>query len=105
MSSPYAQFTPPPGASSQPSSRRRSSPTPAVIDRKVMVLEAVIEGIRERGFPLTVREIGQRVGLKSASTVHAHLLDLESMGLVRFAGGYHGGFLPVTNGTCPVCGK
>jgi repressor LexA len=35
------------------------------------------------GYPPTVREIGQAVGLTSPSTVHAHLAKLESAGLIR----------------------
>src|SRR5204863_8616896 len=35
------------------------------------------------GYPPTVREIGKAVGLHSASTVHAHLANLEKIGLLR----------------------
>jgi repressor LexA len=35
------------------------------------------------GYPPTVREIGKAVGLHSSSTVHAHLANLEKLGLVR----------------------
>jgi repressor LexA len=35
------------------------------------------------GYPPTVREIGKAVGLHSSSTVHAHLLNLEKIGLLR----------------------
>jgi len=35
------------------------------------------------GYPPTVREIGQAVGLHSSSTVHAHLHNLEKIGLLR----------------------
>jgi repressor LexA len=35
------------------------------------------------GYPPTVREIGQAVGLHSSSTVHAHLANLEKIGLLR----------------------
>jgi repressor LexA len=38
---------------------------------------------RERGYPPTVREIGEAVGLASPSTVHAHLANLERAGLLR----------------------
>jgi repressor LexA len=35
------------------------------------------------GYPPTVREIGKAVGLSSSSTVHAHLANLEKLGLLR----------------------
>ncbi len=38
---------------------------------------------RKTGYPPTVREIGQAMGLHSPSTVHAHLAKLEKLGLLR----------------------
>ena len=35
------------------------------------------------GYPHTVRDIGKAVGLASSSTVHAHLANLEKVGLLR----------------------
>src|SRR5438874_5261328 len=35
------------------------------------------------GYPPTVRDIGKAVGLASSSTVHAHLANLEKLGLMR----------------------
>jgi repressor LexA len=37
----------------------------------------------EHGYPPTVRDIGQAIGLTSSSTVHAHLANLEKLGLLR----------------------
>jgi repressor LexA len=37
----------------------------------------------EHGYPPTVRDIGKAVGLASSSTVHAHLSNLEKIGLLR----------------------
>ncbi len=37
----------------------------------------------ENGYPPTVRDIGKAVGLASSSTVHAHLANLEKLGLIR----------------------
>ena len=37
----------------------------------------------EHGYPPTVRDIGRAIGLTSSSTVHAHLSNLEKLGLVR----------------------
>src|SRR5215212_11320786 len=39
--------------------------------------------MRERGYPPSVREIGESVGLTSPSTVHSHLASLEKMGFLR----------------------
>jgi repressor LexA len=41
------------------------------------------EYVDAHGYPPTVREIGERVGLASPSTVHAHLANLERAGLLR----------------------
>ena len=37
----------------------------------------------EHGYPPTVRDIGKAVGLASSSTVHAHLANLERLGMLR----------------------
>ena len=51
--------------------------------RQREILEFVNTHVDEQGYPPTVREIGQAVGLTSPSTVHAHLARLESSGLIR----------------------
>jgi len=43
----------------------------------------VVEYVDRHGYPPTVREIGEAVGLASPSTVHAHLANLERAGLLR----------------------
>ena len=43
----------------------------------------VLEYVDRHGYPPTVREIGEAVGLASPSTVHAHLANLERAGLLR----------------------
>ncbi len=47
------------------------------------ILTYIDECIREQGFPPSVREIGEAVGLSSSSTVHAHLSILERDGFLR----------------------
>ena len=37
----------------------------------------------KQGYPPTVRDIGKAVGLASSSTVHAHLANLEKLGMLR----------------------
>ena len=44
------------------------------------ILEFIAEQIRERGYPPSVREIGEAVGLTSPSTVHTHLKVLQREG-------------------------
>jgi repressor LexA len=43
----------------------------------------LVDYVDRHGYPPTVREIGQAVGLASPSTVHAHLANLERAGLLR----------------------
>ena len=45
------------------------------------IYEYIAACIREQGYPPSVREIGEAVGLKSPSTVHFHLKRLEEAGL------------------------
>lgn len=47
------------------------------------ILATIKENLRTKGYPPSVREIGQAVGLSSSSTVHAHLAKLESLGYIR----------------------
>jgi repressor LexA len=48
--------------------------------RQRQVLEFVDSEVRRRGYPPSVREIGEAVGLSSSSTVHAHLAALQDKG-------------------------
>ena len=47
------------------------------------ILEFIAEQIRERGYPPSVREIGEAVGLTSPSTVHTHLQVLQREGYLQ----------------------
>jgi repressor LexA len=51
--------------------------------RQQRILEFISETVRERGYPPTVREIGEAVGLTSSSSVHAQLANLEKKGLLH----------------------
>lgn len=51
--------------------------------RQKEVFEYVKKWIREKGYPPSVREICEGIGLSSTSTVHAHLNQLENKGLIR----------------------
>ncbi|MDB4868285.1 MAG: lexA [Cohnella sp.] len=52
-------------------------------NRQNAILEFIKNEVREKGYPPSVREIGEAVGLASSSTVHGHLDRLEKKGLIR----------------------
>jgi repressor LexA len=47
------------------------------------ILDFIAAELRERGYPPSVREIGEAVGLTSSSTVHTHLTTLQRQGYLR----------------------
>ncbi|OPY58045.1 MAG: LexA repressor [Pelotomaculum sp. PtaU1.Bin035] len=51
--------------------------------REEAILAMIKKSIREKGYPPSVREIGQAVGLSSSSTVHGYLKRLEGRGYLR----------------------
>ena len=51
--------------------------------RQKEIFEFISGYASKHGYPPTVREIGKAVGLTSSSTVHAHLANLEKIGLLR----------------------
>jgi repressor LexA len=51
--------------------------------RQQEIFEYIRKYAAKTGYPPTVREIGKAVGLHSSSTVHAHLANLEKIGLLR----------------------
>ena len=51
--------------------------------RQQRILDFIATTVRERGYPPTVREIGEAVGLTSSSSVHAQLANLERQGLLH----------------------
>src|SRR5438876_3442792 len=51
--------------------------------RQAQIFEFIKRHTSEKGYPPTVRDIGQGVGLTSSSTVHAHLANLERAGVLR----------------------
>ena len=52
-------------------------------ERQQQVLDYIRETVNGRGYPPSVREIGDAVGLNSPSTVHAHLNSLVAAGAIR----------------------
>jgi repressor LexA len=51
--------------------------------RQQEIWNYLVEYVDRHGYPPTVREIGEQVGLASPSTVHAHLANLERAGLLK----------------------
>ncbi|MBA3289624.1 MAG: transcriptional repressor LexA [Acidimicrobiia bacterium] len=56
---------------------------PKITTRQRQVLEFIERQTRDRGYPPSVREIGEAIGLTSPSTVHSHLNTLERLGYLR----------------------
>jgi repressor LexA len=52
-------------------------------ERQQDILDFLSDFITENGYPPSVREIGEAVGLSSSSTVHSHLNALENKGFIR----------------------
>ena len=51
--------------------------------RQQEIWQFLVTYVDGHGYPPTVREIGEEVGLASPSTVHAHLANLERVGLIK----------------------
>jgi repressor LexA len=56
---------------------------PALTERQRGILDCIVTHTRDHGYPPSVREIGETVGLTSTSTVHAHLATLQRLGYLR----------------------
>ena len=54
-----------------------------ISSKQQQILEVIQSAIKVKGYPPSVREIGEAVGLKSPSTVHMHLNKLEQIGAIR----------------------
>lgn len=69
--------------------------------RQQLILDFIQERIKTKGYPPSVREIGAAVGLKSSSTVHAHLVQLEEKGYIRKDPSKPRAIIPVTQQEAP----
>jgi repressor LexA len=56
---------------------------PLLTARQQEIWQFLVDYVDGHGYPPTVREIGDAVGLASPSTVHAHLANLDRAGLIR----------------------
>jgi len=70
-----------------PEPRKSRTPDAAAVTaltaRQRTILEFIVEQMGARGYPPSVREIGEAVGLTSPSTVHSHLSTLQRLGYLR----------------------
>jgi repressor LexA len=57
--------------------------TRSLTGRQQAILDCIADHVEQHGYPPSVREIGESVGLGSPSTVHAHLETLERLGYLR----------------------
>lgn len=55
--------------------------------KRKIIYQFLIDYITENGFPPSVREIADAVGLKSVSSVCGYLIDLERAGLIKTISG------------------
>jgi repressor LexA len=55
---------------------------PKITEKQRSILDFIKKEIKEKGYPPSVREICQAVGLRSTSTVHGHLKRLEKIGVL-----------------------
>ena len=60
-----------------------SAVAPELTDRQHAVLDVLRSHTAEHGYPPTVREIGEVLGMASSSTVHSHLAALERAGIIE----------------------
>ena len=58
-------------------------PGSKITARQRQVLDFIEQQMRDRGYPPSVREIGEAIGLTSPSTVHSHLNTLQRLGYLR----------------------
>jgi repressor LexA len=65
------------------SSRVRGEVDTTLTGKRREILEYIEASLRDRGYPPSVREIGEAVGLTSSSSVHAHLATLQKQGYLR----------------------
>jgi len=55
----------------------------SLTDRQRRILEVIETNMRDRGYPPSVREIGEAVGLSSSASVHNHLATLQRLGYLH----------------------
>src|SRR3954469_24169261 len=72
--------------------------------RKQRIIEYIAETVRQRGYPPSVREIAEAVGLASTSAVHHHLQALEREGLLERGASHSRAIRLTPQATAPTAG-
>jgi repressor LexA len=70
-------------AKDRPAARRKPRPRNALSSRQRKIVQAIRNSIEHRGYPPSLREIGDAAGLKSTSAVTHQLCALEAKGVLR----------------------
>jgi len=58
-------------------------PNDKISEKQFQIFKCIVDAIKNIGYPPSVREIAEAVGLSSSATVHAHLKKLEDFGYIR----------------------
>jgi len=58
-------------------------PNDKISEKQFQIFKCIVDAIKNIGYPPSVREIAEAVGLRSSATVHAHLKKLEDFGYIR----------------------
>ena len=74
----------------------------ALTPKQQQVYDYILDFTARNGYPPSVREIGEHVGLKSPSTVHFHLKGLESAGLIARTEGKTRSITPLVSHPAPA---
>jgi repressor LexA len=76
----------------------------ALTDRQQQILDFISSSIAERGYPPTLREIGEHFGIRSTNGVNDHLKALEKKGVLRREDLKSRAMRPISMGTAPPPG-
>jgi repressor LexA len=76
----------------------------ALTDRQQQILDFISSSIAERGYPPTLREIGEHFGIRSTNGVNDHLKALEKKGVLRREDLKSRAMRPIAVGTSPPTG-
>jgi SOS-response transcriptional repressor LexA len=78
---------------------------PKLTDRQREVYDFIIQSIKDRGCPPTLREIGKHIGSSAPNAAVSHITALINKGYItRSAEKSRGLRVVAKNGPCPVCG-
>ena len=59
------------------------NPNDKISEKQFQIFKFIVDSVKNIGYPPSVREIAEAVGLSSSATVHSHLKKLEDLGYIR----------------------